>query len=374
MFIAASLRVSKASPLLSRILIDANYLRAMFGSVSALTIPFGFILGAQAVVSAHSQAMPPAWNIMAAMLVLGLVDAFAGLISTVVFVFGVLVAGNVNNLSQLLTLLAYMAICASPAIIAGSFRPLRRRIESKEHPWERLTDYVLASILTGWTISKFVGTLNIIAGKQLPISGHTSEIGLIIGIAVLIRMLSEDLSTFLYPRRTSKLVVMLEQPSKRQQYVSLFLKGAIFAIVMETFVGINIQLFLGTLFFILPNILKLSAVHILPKSRLLHFAIPKGAMKIVAMTVFGTLFAALSKKLFTTPHDFLTWGFVLLSLPGFVLSLLGLVSDDKNYKGIKGHEFGRWVYRIGGPVVLFLIVQIVLGHDILALIKRAFGV
>ncbi len=374
MFIVASRRVSKFSPLLAKIFVDASYLRAMFGSISVFTFPLGIILGLQALTSAHSQPMPPSWELMAAMAVLGLVDSLAGLVSTLVFTFGILFAGNVNTFSQLLIIFAYAAICASPAIIAGSFRPLRRKVGIDEHPWERLVDYLLASILTGWVIVKFIGTLNIIAAKQFPITGHASEIGVAVGIAVLVRMGFEDFSTYLYPQRTSKFNVDFEKPSKVQQYVSLSIKAVVFGIVMKTFVGFNFQLFLGTTFFILPNILKLSAGHILPKSRLLHYVVPKGAIRIVTMTVLGTLFAALSKKIFTTPHDFLTWGFVLLSLPGFALSILGLVSDDKNYQGLKAHGIGRWLYRIGGPIILFFVVQIVLGHDILALIKSVIGI
>ncbi len=373
MFIVASRRVSKFSPLLAKIFVDASYLRAMFGSISVFTFPLGIILGLQALTSAHSQPMPPSWELMAAMAVLGLVDSLAGLVSTLVFTFGILFAGNVNTFSQLLIIFAYAAICASPAIIAGSFRPLRRKVGIDEHPWERLVDYLLASILTGWVIVKFIGTLNIIAAKQFPITGHASEIGVAVGIAVLVRMGFEDFSTYLYPQRTSKFNVDFEKPSKVQQYVSLSIKAVVFGIVMDTFVGFNLQLLIGTAFFITPSILKISVGHILPKSRLLHIATPKGAIRIVAMTILGTLFAALSKQLFTNPRDFLTWGFVLLSLPGFALSILGLVSDDKDYHGIKNHGRGKWLYRLGGPIILFFIIQIVLGHDILAILKSLIG-
>ena len=373
MFIVASLRISRFSPLLAKIFLDASYLRAMFGSISIFTIPIGFILGIQALMSSHSQAMPPAWKLMAAMTVLGLVDSFAGLISTLIFIFGIALSGNINSLSQLLTILAYAAICASPAIMAGSFRPLRRKVGVDEHLWERLVDYLLASILTGWTLSKFIETLNIIAGKQFPITGHASQIGIVIGIAVLIRMGFEDFSTYLYPQRISKFEINFEKPSKMQQYISLLLKAVVFSTVMKTFVGFNIQLLIGTAIFIIPTIVKLSVGHILPKSRLLHFAVPKGAIRIITMTILGTLFSTFTKKLFTSPHDFLTWGFVFLSLPGFALSILGLVSDDKDYRGIKHHGHGKWIYRLGGPVMLFFIVQIVLGHDILAILNNALG-
>ncbi len=354
-------------------LIDASYLRAMIGSISIFTLPLSVLLGAQALASNHAQPIPPAWKIMAAMTVLGLADAFAGLLASAIFVIGVIAAGHIHNLNNILTILAFAAICASPSIIAGSFRPLRRRISAHEHPWERAADYILSALLTGWTLSKFVGTLNVVAGKQLPIVAHASTIGLIVGVAVITRMILEDISTYLYPQRSSKFTVKQPKPSKSQQFVSLLLKGLIFGLVMKTFVGLNIQLVLGTTFFVLPNFLKLTVGHILPKSRMMHFAVPKGAIRIVTMTIVGTLFASLSKSLFTNPSDFLTWGFVLLSIPGLVFSLLGLVSDDQNAGGLKRHNYGIWVYRVGGMVVLFLIYEIVRGKDILALFKGLVG-
>lgn len=372
-FVVASLRIAKVSPLIAKMLIDASYLRAMFGSLSIFTIPLSFFIGFQALVSNNSQPIPPAWKIMAAMTVLGLFDSFAGLLSALVFVSGVLISGHVNTLSNVLTILAYAAICASPAVMAGSFRPLRRRVGRHEHPWERAIDYVLAALLTGWTLSKLVGTLNVIAAKQLPIVAHANQIGLIVGLAVVARMLFEDISTYLYPQRISKFEIQHPRPSTVQQYVSVLIKGAIFGLVMKAFVGLNLQLFLGTAFFVLPNILKLSAGHILPKSRMLHFAVPKGAVRIVTMTILGTLFAKLSQHTFKNPHDFLTWGFVLLSVPGFVFALLGLISDDKNSKGLKHHSRGIWLYRIGGLVVLYLIIEMVLGKDITTLLKHSIG-
>jgi hypothetical protein len=287
---------------------------------------------------------------------------------------GVLVSGNVDSLSHVLTIFTYAAICASPAIMAGSFRPLRRRVGRSEHLWERGIDYVLAALLTGWTVSKFIRVLNIIAAKQLPIAGHASEIGIAIGIAVIIRMVLEDISTYLYPQRVSQLSLALPQPPLSQQYISLLLKAGVFALIMTTFVGFNLQLLFGTIFFILPNILKISTASVLPKSRVVNYVIPKGAIRIVAMTVIGTLFAALSKSIFANPRDFITWGFVLLSLPSFVFSMLELISNDQGAFSLKNGNRSKWVYRFGGVGVLYLITQIVIGKDIVELIKQLFGV
>jgi hypothetical protein len=369
-FLVASLKVSRFSPLLSKIFLDASYLRAIFGSLSIFTMPLGIFLGYLSLSNTDSQPVPPSWKIASAMMVLGVFDSFAGLTAAAIFVGGVFVAGNVHNQTHLLTLMAYLAICVAPSIIAGSFRPLRRKVETGEHLWERGVDYLLGALLTGWTISKFIQTLNVVAGKQLPIVGHTSSIGIAIVISVILRMIFEDIGIYFYPIRIHNFSIAAASPSKTQQYISALLKVFIFAAVMKSFVGMNLQLLIGSALFVIPNLLKLGLGHILPKSRQLHFTLPKGAVRILVMTLLGSISAALAKHYFKNPQDFLTWGFVLLSVPGFLLSLLGLLSDEKNPQTLKNHKVGIWIYRLGGLVVFYLIIEIILGKDISAFLGR----
>ena len=366
--IATSLKASRFAPLFGKFLIDASYLRAIFGSISLLTIPLGIFIGAQALLDSNFQAMPPHWPIFAAIAVLSVFDAIGGVVAGLVYALGILFFGEVSSLSGVLTVLAVFAIAVSPPILAGSFRPFRRKITSNEGPWERATDYLLAGVLTKWTIAGFIGALNVIAGKQLAISGNADEIGITVAIAVLIRMILEDCAIYLYPNRSAKFAVEQPKPSLRQQYISLALKSIIFALVMQTFVGLNFALLLGTGLFIFPSVAKLIFGGKLPKSRKLHMALPHGGMRIVAMTIFGTLFAKLSAEAFKDPQDFLTWGFVLLSLPGFAISVLSMFSDDKEPGKLRNHPFGKWIYRVGGAIIFYFIVLISLGTDIVAFV------
>ena len=366
--ILATLRISRFAPLFGKILSDAGYLRAIFGSLSFFTIPLGVYLGFQAITSASSQPMPPSWTIFAAMTLLSIFESIGGFFAATVFAIGILASGNANSLTEVLTVLAIAAICVSPPLLAGSFRPFRRKVEAGETHWERATDYLLAAILTNWTFIGFINSLNVIAAKQLAITGRAKEIGIAIAIGVIVRMMLEDLATYLYPLRSKHVAVEPEKPSKRQQYISNIIKAFIFGIVMESFVGYGIPLLIGTFLFILPNILKLSVGHILPRSRMLHFALPKGGVRIVAMTILGTIFAKLGQSIFEDPEQFLTWGFVLLSIPGLVIGILGLLSDDKQSGSLRNHPVGVWVYRIGGIAIFYLIVQIALGKDILEIL------
>jgi hypothetical protein len=363
----SSQAVAGFSPLLTKFILDANYLRAILGSLSFLSIPVGAALGWLSLQSSNFQPMPPSWTLLVALSILSIFEAVGGLVAVTVFAVGVFASGNSNSLSAVLTVLAVAAIAVSPSILAGSFRPFRRKLGGNESIWERGSDYLLAAILTNWTFVGFINSLNVIAGKQLAITGYAKEIGFIVGVAVIGRMMLEDLATYIYPARISRFDIQVAKPTLKQQYISNMLKAAVFGLVMERFVGLNIPLLIGTVLFILPNLLKLSAGNVLPKSRRLHFALPKGGVRIVAMTVLGTLFAKLAEKLFENPQDFLTWGFLLLSIPGFIVSILGLLSDEKNAGSLRHHRAGIWLYRIGGVGIFYLIVQIAAGENILEL-------
>jgi len=372
-FMTAAISASRFAPLLGKILNDASYLRAILGSLSLLTIPAAIFLGIQALVTSDSQPIPPVWQIFVAIALLTLVDSFAGLIAVLIYSLGVFVSGNINNLSGVLTVLTVSAICVSPSIMASSFRPFRRKVSAGHTFWERAVDYVLGTVLTAWTISGFINSLNAISGKQLAILAYATTIGVIIGVGIFVRMVLEDLATYLYPNRTAQLAVDLPKPAPLQQYISMTIKALIFAVVMNTFVGCNLPLLIGTVLFIMPNLAKLRVGHLLPKSRMLHFAIPKGGLRIVVMTVMGTLFARFSENLFTDPQVFLTWGFVLLSIPGFILGLLTLISDDKNASTLREDKVGKWIYRIVGLYVFYLILQIAQGKDVLEVILKPFN-
>jgi hypothetical protein len=372
-FMAAAISASRFAPLLGKILNDASYLRAILGSLSLLTIPAAIVLGIQALVTSDSQPIPPVWQIFVAIALLTLVDSFAGLVAVLIYSLGVFVSGNINSLSGVLTVLTVSAICVSPSIMASSFRPFRRKVSAGHTFWDRAVDYVLGTVLTAWTISGFINSLNAISGKQLAILAYATTIGAIIGVGIFVRMVLEDLATYLYPNRTAQLAVDLPKPAPLQQYISMTIKALIFAVVMNTFVGFNLPLLIGTVLFIMPNLAKLRVGHLLPKSRMLHFAIPKGGLRIVVMTALGTLFARFSENLFTDPQVFLTWGFVLLSIPGFILGLLTLVSDDKDSSTLREDKVGKWIYRIVGVYVFYLILQIAQGKDVLEVILKPFN-
>lgn len=366
-FIASAYRTSKFSPMLSRIFYDGNYLRAMLGSLAALLHPLGVLLGIVALQNVGAQALPPGWLIFAAIMVIGVFDAFAGFLAASFFFVGVLISGNISSRNELLTVVGTVAVFFAPALIASAFRPLRREIKNRADVWERLSDYLLAAVLTGWSISKMVGSLSGLSGVQLPITTFSFTIGVITAAAVVVRLAGEDCATYIFPARLASLQPELMLPSKVNMIVTIGFKTAVFAFLAEPFIGNSIQLWLGTLLFLLPKVVAFTVSGKLPKSKVIHKALPKGALKIVIMVFVGTLFGSWVQSLFQDPTEFLRWGFVILGIPGLILQFANFFADRSAPINWKEEGSGRLLYRFGGVVIFFFIVEIAVGNNIVDL-------
>ena len=369
-FVSWTEKVSAFSPILARIFLDGSYLRAMLSSFSMLPSLSGIAIGFLILQDTGFQALPPSFFFVAIALFISTIDAFAGLwISTVVLV-GTLVSGNARTLDEVMTVLGVSAILLTPGLMASAIRPFRRHIEDSESAWERITDYLLAILLGGWAVEKIVGSLNGLAGVQLPLTSSSEQLGLLASLFIFIRLAFEDLATYLFPERLASQEAKLRNPVATQPYLSLTIQAALFAVVAYQFLGVNPQLILGTLLFIIPSLFKIWAGKVsLIKTTFLHFLLPKGTPKIVIMVFVGAFFASWVQGLFASPSDFITWSFVVLAIPGLLLSLLGNFSTTPK-RDWKKSNTGRYVYRVGGVAIAALVFAMYQGVN---LYKAVFG-
>jgi len=363
-FNAAVEKVSAYSPIFARILIDGSYLRAMFSSYSFIPTIFAIEAALLTLIINDFQAMPPTFFLMAFGLLLATLDAFAGLWLATLLLLGTVFTGNAVTLDEVMTTLGIAAILLTPGLVASSIRPFRRHIEDIDSAWERATDYLLAVLLGGWAVEKIVGALNGLAGVQLAITESSFQLGVLASIFILIRLVLEDLATYLFPERLAAQEAKTRDPITIQPYVALFFKTMLFALVSYQFLGLTLQLILGTLLFIIPSVFKMFAGHRdLFKTRLLHFLLPKGAPKIVIMVFVGTLFANWVQTLFPSAESFVLWSFVVLAIPGLVLSLAGNFSSSPKFDW-KSARIGKSIYRIGGVAVAGLVFAMYQGVDL----------
>jgi len=362
-FNAAIERVSAYSPIFARILIDGSYLRAMFSSYSFIPTIFAIEAALLTLIINDFQAMPPTFFLMAVGIFLATMDAFAGFWLAALLLLGTVFTGNATTLDEVMTTLGIAAILLTPGLVASSIRPFRRHIDDIDSAWERATDYLLAVLLGGWAVEKIVGALNGLAGVQLAITASSFQLGVLASFFILIRLVLEDLATYLFPERLAAQEAKTRDPITVQPYVALFFKTALFALVSYQFLGLTLQLILGTLLFIFPNLFKIFAgSRELFKTRLLHFLLPKGAPKIVIMVFVGTLFANWVQTLFPSAESFILWSFVVLAIPGLVLSLAGNFSTSPKFDW-KSARIGKPIYRIGGVAVAGLVFAMYQGVD-----------
>ena len=360
-------RVSPHSPIIARTIADGNYLRAMFGSTASLLLLPGAALGLIALNDTSGQALPPATWIVMAIIALAVLDAMAGLVSGLFFALGVILAGNFTSRDEVLTVAGLFILFYAPSLLASSIRPLRRLAKDRDSLWERATDYGLVTLLSGWTISKMIGGLNALAGVQLLITFDAAKIGYWTSIFVLVRLILEDFATYRYPVRINQTSGEMKEPDTVHKIIALELKIFIFVELAMPFVGFNVKLLLGTLIFITPSIIGIFFDDRLPKFRFLHRILPSGAFKLVAMVFIGAIAAGWIQGLFSDPRTFLAWSFVVLAIPGLILSLLNKMSDDPE-KDWKVTPMGNTAYRILGFIVFLLIIQIVRGVDLYAVV------
>jgi hypothetical protein len=358
-------RISRHLPLMARTLADGTYLRAMFGSLAPLIILPGVALGLIAAFDTSGQALPPTLWIVLAIIALANLDAFAGFVAGLVFTFGVAISGNLSSRDEILTVAGLYIIFYAPALLASAIRPLRRLASDRDDAWERVTDYALGLLLSGWTMSKLIGGLNALAGVQLLITFHAKEIAWWTAVFVLVRMILEDFASYSYPQRIAAVSGELKSQDTIHKIISLELKIFIFVELAMPFVGFNIKLLLGTILMAAPTIIGLTIGKKLPKTSVLYRLLPTGAFKIVAMVFIGTIAASFIQGLFANPRTFLEWAFVVLAIPGLILSILGkMVKEPEN--DWKQTPMGNAVYRVLGIIVFLLLIQIVRGVDLYA--------
>ena len=349
-FTSSSSRISAASPLLSRILADGNYLRATLQNFALLMYPMALMLGFFAAKSVGFQAIPPSIAFVVAILTFGIFDSLSGLVAVLSFGLLVLGTGHIGNLSSFLTLVGLGLVGFSPILLASVFRPLRRSTVDFSSYWERITDYLLASVLTGWVVKQIVLGLAGLSGLQLPITAYAHTLGVIAGALIAVRYGLEDLVSYLYPGRMQSIEPTYQTQSPRQHGFRIVMQVFVFLLVAEPFFGNTSALWIGLSIFTIPLILSIFQSHF-PKSAIISRWIPKGIIEMITMTTAGYLIARVLNWYPHSARGYLLTAFVLLGIPGFILKVLPLFADEPSDAWKESHN-GKLLYRIGGVIAL----------------------
>ena len=362
--------ISGFSGLLARTILDGRYLRAVFGNLAWLSIPAAFVVSFIGLKQVDNQALPFELTPLIVLMCIGVFDALAGFFGAFLFLNFIFANGNFNSKEAVFTGLGVALIFFTPGLIASKFRPLTRGVKNFSTLWERGTDYVLASLLTGWSVSKLVGALPGLSKLELPIVDYENQIGLIAGVAVAIRLLIEEIAWYLYPVRLAKLTVELKKPGLVQEIRAILFKTGIFYLLAEPFIGFNNYLLAGCGVFILPQILGLFS-HKFPKANILDQIIPRGAFRIVSFSFVSIFAVSYLKTLDLTPGDFILTSFVFLPLPALAFAFIDMFAGKRPFDITKNPKF-RYLYRFFGLIILGILIIIILGKDPYVEVKNYF--
>jgi hypothetical protein len=351
---------ARFSPLLSKLINDGIYLRAIFGSVSILPTWLGVGLAVVSLSQNDGMLLHPPVALFMAIAVLGIFDAFAGSLAVLIFVLGSLPLVDFGQITDLRMLAGIVVAGFGPIVLARSIRNFRRMPQPGiDGLVARIGDIAFASLMGGWVAGLIVRALPALTGLTLPAANYVATFQLIATIAIAIRILIEDFAARFYPQRMDKLAPdTLPSPPAAQVVTAQVLKYFFYVFIASAFMGFGPVVWIASALFMVPTILgyfqdKLPNVPFI--WRYLPVGLPGLAM-ILGLEIL--LENTLTGILGDDPNFSVIFIYCLLAVI-LVVSTVGMLGRE----GRPGEERFflrpgmRWIYRIFGIVVFVLLMQ-----------------
>jgi len=355
---------SSKSPLTSRLAADGSYLQSVIGPISLILPILGAIFGASLALTndLKTSLVPTSVGLMIAVIALGILDAFSGLVAVTAFGLVATISGAVTNVLDVRTLLGLAILWFTPSLAAGATRPLRRE-KSDWDLWERITDLLVSTFITGWAIKSMVLALDGFSREKTEFATYSNEVALIGGAFVFIRYLLEEFTSRYAPERLEYLTPpKLKAQDFSSLLITLFVRVLLYVFFMYGFFGLCWQIFVATALLIAPSLLK-TIQDKLPNIPWLFQLIPGGVPSIVVMSYIGFVFSNWVNTWPLLSEDKTKTILILTSLPGFVVGLFKLFGRSAKKGDVRWYrrENLRFFYRSTGPLVFVVAVLITIG-------------
>ena len=193
-------------------------------------------------------------------------------------------------------------------------------------------------------------------GFQLPITKSAVQIGVLTGIATVIRLMLEDIAWYLYPYGIKRLHVDLPSTGYIQKIRSILTKTALFLLVVVPYIGWNKYLIAGLSLSLIPQLLGLFS-HKFKKFTFTRFILPEGVLRIVTLAAIGILMQKYVIPQIKTNESVLLTSYVVLMVPSFLFSFTDLFAKKHKYKFTK--IWSRLLQVIGSLLVLAILSLLV---------------
>jgi hypothetical protein len=342
-------------PLVSRLVADGSALRAIFGGATALLPLVGVVLGVWAATDTTGIAMPPTYALMLSIIVLGVIDSFAGALAFVVYAIGVVLSGGILDVDSIRALMGIGVLCFAPGLIASAFRAIRRPPAADgDELWERLVDFPVVSLLAGMTAQTMVWALNGVAGVDFPFGYEANSVALVVIAVMFVKLVIEECATRWFPARLATVSPPdVPEPSTLRRSVTIASKTAVYIFIVSAILGNVWQLWVSAALFALPLTLNL-VVDRLPNSPLVWRLVPLGVPSLVMYFLIGTYAGIWIEQWLGETPDYARTSFVAMLAPFTLVGVLYLLGREPKEDEVRWcyRPRYRWVYRIGGIGVL----------------------
>lgn len=346
--VAATEYTSRISPVLSRIINDGAYLRAMFGGGMALPYIAAFVLGAVSV-DGSADGLASAGNVatLSVVLVLGTLDAFAGLLGIISFTLVSVSLFGIDGLGDIRYLLAMFIAGFAPIILSTTFRKIRRpKAETLNDVWERIVDVFMIAFVASLTTLSVVGGISAFAGATVPLADNAKNLVFVITGVALARILLEEFAARSFPARLDRInPTEVSGPGVVQPWLSLIFKYAVLVLMIGDMVGWGWWLWTGALVLFVPSIMGMTLTE-LPKSKLLTQLIPGGLAALLLATLLSTWSGEVVSALFAESDMYGPLSFLLVPLPVIIVAIVGMFADGGEKWYVARNL--KWVYIVGG--------------------------
>lgn len=327
----------------------------MFGALGFVWWPIGLILGVIAAASVGFAPLPPALWLVCAIIVLGILDATAGVIAWLVIAVGSLVTGQVTDWGDFRTLLGMFVLYATLPLLAHVIRPLRRMIATDAMDrFDRVCDYIMMPFFVAFAAAAMWKALNGLSGLELTSPDDLWTIRIVVIAACWLRLAMEDVAAYAYPQRSKAVQPdKLVSPGKPMTFVSIVLRLAVFVIIAAPFFGLGPITWLAALGLGIPMVLKVWEDD-LPNSAFINRWFPRGLANFALLLVIGIYLSAWLLIQSNPDQPVREW-YTLLLIPGILFATIELF-------GREGFSWpDTWKKRIAGGVIWVFAASVTAG-------------
>jgi hypothetical protein len=326
-------RVVRISPMLARATDDGAYARSLLGVLWPLLPMAGIVLGVLSAFNTDFVIMIPALSLVIAIAVLGVLDAFAGILFAISFGLSVLIGGGFASVHSLRGLLGIAVFAFAPVMISAATRPFRRTSDV-EHPlWNRTVDFVLTALFGSWAAGAMYTALPSLTTFKPEHSDRVDFVHVVFICVIAFRWIAENIARVYMPSQLRATEVEeFDDPPRAQRFASIIIRTAVFAFVAVVFIGNNWSLWAGTAMYLAPKLVDQFS-DAFPNFSALHRWIPRGLLRVVAMLFVCLWWGNFVDAQYGDSKNVLLYAFALLSIPGMVLASIDwFVRDGKKWE------------------------------------------